>query len=59
VEDLVMSKIKEWEYDDAMHDYMKWQDELENLLNDEDPDEEEIARVKKIIADYEDALFEC
>lgn len=53
-----MSKIQEWEYDDAMHDYMQWQDELENLLSDEEPDEEEIARVKKIIADYEDALFE-
>lgn len=52
-----MSKVQEWEYDDAMHDYMKWQDELENLLSDEEPDEEEIARVKKIIADYEDALF--
>lgn len=53
-----MSKIKEWEYDDVMHDYMQWQDELENLLNDEEPDEEEITRVKKIIADYEDALFD-
>ena len=53
-----MSKIQEWEYDDAMHDYMKWKDELGNLLNDEEPDEEEIARVKKIITDYEDALFE-
>lgn len=53
-----MSKIKEWEYDDAMHDYMQWKDELENLLSDEEPDEEEIERVKKIIADYEDALFE-
>lgn len=53
-----MSKIKEWEYDDVMHDYMKWQDELENLLNDEEPDGEEIERVKKIIADYEDVLFD-
>lgn len=52
-----MSKIKDWEYDDAMHDYLKWTDELENLLNDEEQDEEEIERVKKIIADYEDALF--
>lgn len=52
-----MKKIKEWEYDDAMHDYMQWQDELENLLSDEEQDEEEIERVKKIISDYEDALF--
>lgn len=52
-----MSKIQEWERDDAMHDYMQWKDELENLLNDEEPDEEEIIRVKKIIADYEDVLF--
>jgi hypothetical protein len=27
-------------------------------LKDEEPDEEEIARVKKIIADYENVLFE-
>jgi hypothetical protein len=52
-----MGKIKEWEYDDVMHDYMQWTDELENLLNEEEPDEEEIERVRKIIADYEDALF--
>lgn len=56
--ELVKDNIKEWEYEDVMHDYMQWQDELENLLNDEEPDEEEIERVKKIIADYEDALFE-
>ena len=53
-----MNKIQEWEYDDVMHDYMKWQDELENLLNNDDADEEEIAKVKKIIEDYEDVLFE-
>lgn len=52
------NKIQEWERDDAIHDYLQWQDELENLLNAEEPDEEEIQRVKKIIADYEDALFE-
>ena len=52
-----MSKIKKWEYDDAMHDYIQWTEALENLLNDEEPDEEEIESVKKIIADYEDALF--
>jgi hypothetical protein len=57
--ELVKDDIKDWEYDDAMHDYMQWKDELENLLNDEEQDEEEIERVKKIIADYEDALFEC
>lgn len=51
-------KVQEWEYNDAMHDYRQWQDELERLLNDEGQDEEEIKRVKKIIADYEDALFE-
>lgn len=52
-----MKKIKEWEYDDAMHDYMQWQDELESLLKDEEQDKEEIERIKKIIADYEEALF--
>lgn len=57
--ELVKDDIKDWEYDDAMHDYMQWTDELENLLNDEEQDEEEIERAKKIIADYEDALFEC
>lgn len=56
--DYIMNKIQEWEYDDAMHDYMKWQDELANLLNDELSDEEEIERVKKIIANYEDILFD-
>lgn len=53
-----MNKIKEWEYDDIMHDYIQWQEELENLLNDEELDEEEIKRVKKIIANYEEVLFE-
>ena len=52
-----MSKIKEWEYGDAMHDYTKFTDELEELLSEEEPDEEEVTRLKKIIADYEDALF--
>lgn len=56
--ELVKDDIKEWEYDDAMHDYMQWQNELENLLNEEEPDEEEIERVRKIIANYENALFE-
>lgn len=53
-----MAKIEKWEYDDAMHDYLQWQNELENLLEDEESDEEEIARVKEIIANYEDVLFE-
>ena len=52
-----MSKINEWEYDDAMHDYLQWKDELEKLLNDEEPDEEEIKRVQNIVTNYEDALF--
>ena len=26
-----MSKLQSWERDDAMHDYIKWQEELERL----------------------------
>lgn len=43
-----LKKVKDWEYDDAMHDYMQWQNELRNLLNDEEQDKEEIERVKKL-----------
>ena len=35
-----MSKVKEWEYDDVMHDYLQWQDELERLLDEDEPDED-------------------
>lgn len=52
-----MSKVKEWEYDDVMHDYLKWQDELERLLQEEEPDEDAIKEAKGYIADFEDALF--
>ena len=52
-----MSKIKEHEYDDAMHDYLQWQEELERLLDEEESDEEAIQKVREIITDYEDALF--
>lgn len=52
-----MSKVREWEYDDVMHDYLQWQDELERLLAQEVPDEEQIREVKGYIADFEDALF--
>ena len=52
-----MSKIQDWEYDDAMHDYLQWQDELERLLNEDEPDEPSIQEAREIIADYEDALF--
>ena len=50
-------KINDWEYDDVMHDYLQWQDELERLLQEEEPDEDAIDEAKKIIADYEEALF--
>lgn len=53
-----MSKIKEWEYDDVMHDYLQWQDELEKLLDENEPDVDAINEAKKIIADYEDVLFD-
>ena len=52
-----MSKVRDWEYDDAMHDYLQWQDELERLLDEEVPDEDAIKEARKMIADYEDALF--
>ena len=52
-----MSKIKEHEYDDAMHDYLQWQSELGRLLDEEESDEDAIQKAKEIIADYEDALF--
>ena len=52
-----MSKIKEWEYDDVMHDYLQWQDELERLLDEDEPDEDAIKEAKEMIADYEDALY--
>jgi len=53
-----MRKVQEWEYNHAMHDYLKWQDELEKLLNKGQLDEESIRNAKEIIADYEDALFQ-
>lgn len=52
-----MSKLKEWEYDDAMHDYLKLTEELEELENEDEPDEDEIMEVKDTIAEYEDILF--
>ena len=52
-----MSKVNEWEYDDAMHDYLQWKDELERLLKEEEIDEEEITRVENIISDYKEVLF--
>ena len=52
-----MLKINEWEYDDAMHDYIKFKDELEKLLSDKEPDEEEVLRLKRIISDYEEVLY--
>ena len=52
-----MSKIKEWERDDVMHDYLQWQDELEKLLDEDEPDEDVIKEAKKMVADYEEALF--
>ena len=52
-----MSKVNEWEYDDAMHDYLQWEDELERLLKEEEVDEEEIKRVENIISNYKEALF--
>lgn len=52
-----MSKVNDHEYDDAMHDYMQWKDELERLLNDEEPDEDAIYEAKEMIEKYEDALF--
>lgn len=52
-----MSKVKDWEYDDIMHDYLQWQNELERLLDAEEPDEEAIKEAEDIIADYEDALY--
>ena len=52
-----MSKVNEWEYDDAMHDYLQWKDELERLLKEEEVDEEEIKRVENIISNYKEVLF--
>ena len=52
-----MAKIKEWEYDDVMHDYIRYTEELEELMQEDEPDEEEIEEIKKIIADFEDVLF--
>lgn len=52
-----MSLVREHEYDDAMHDYMQWKDELERLLNDEEPDEDAIFEAKEMVDKYEDALF--
>lgn len=50
-------KVKEWEYDDVMHDYLQWQDELERLLDEDEPDEDAINEAKKMVAYYEDALY--
>lgn len=52
-----MSKVREHEYDDAMHDYMQWKDELERLLNEDEKDEEAIFEAKEMVEKYEDALF--
>ena len=52
-----MSKIQDWEYDDAMHDYLQWQDELTRLLAEDERDEDAIKEAREMIADYEDALF--
>ena len=52
-----MSKVNNWERDDAMCDYVQWKDELERLLKEEETDEEEIERVENIISNYEEALF--
>ena len=52
-----MSKIKEWEYDDAMHDYIKHTEELEQLLEEDNPDSKEITKLEKIIANFEKVLF--
>lgn len=52
-----MSKVKEWEYDDVMHDYLQWQDELERLLDEDEPDEDAINEAKKMVAYYEEALY--
>ena len=50
-------KVNDWEYDDTMHDYLQWKDELEQLLGEEEQDEDAIEEAKKMVADYEDALF--
>lgn len=52
-----MSKVREHEYDDAMHDYMQWKDELERLLNEDEKDEEAIFEAKEMVEKYEEALF--
>lgn len=52
-----MSKVREHEYDDAMHDYMQWKDELKRLLDEKEPDEDAIFEAKEMIDKYEDALF--
>lgn len=52
-----MSLIKDHEYDDAMHDYLQWKDELENLLSEEERDEDAIFEAKEMIHKYEEALF--
>ena len=52
-----MRKINEWERDDAMHDYLQWQNELERLLNEDDPDADAIEDAKEMIAGYEEVLF--
>ena len=53
-----MSKIQDWEYDDVIHNYHQWQEELEKLLADEEPDKEAIEEVKIIIANYESIIFD-
>ena len=33
-------KVQEWEYDDVMHDYLQWKNELDRLLKEEEPKRE-------------------
>lgn len=50
-------KVQEWEYDDVMHDYLQWKNELDRLLKEEEPDEEAIKETEEIIEKYEGFLF--
>ena len=52
-----MSKVKGWDYDGVMNDYLQWQNELERLLDAEEPNEEAIKEAEDILADYENALY--
>jgi hypothetical protein len=54
----VTKSIGDWEYDDAMHDYHKWQDELERLENDAEPDEDSINEARAMVEKYEEILFD-